>query len=162
MERQFTATAYIIDRSWQKTLLILHPKLLKWLPPGGHIEPNETPPEAAKREALEETGLEIELISQENVWINRWNATSFERPYLCLLEEIPEHNGKVAHQHMDFIYLSHPKREKTSSLENKENITIRWFTLVEIEKLSSDIDIFEETKITLRSLMRGSCVESIL
>ncbi len=42
--------------------LIFHRKLKKWLPPGGHIDPNEMPSETAIREAFEETGLEIELI----------------------------------------------------------------------------------------------------
>src|SRR5438309_1914918 len=98
MKKEFTATVYIIEN--QKVLLIYHHKLQKWLPPGGHIEENETPPEAAKREALEETGYEIEFIIQENVWIKQLNASSFERPYLCLLEEIPAYKDKEAHQHM--------------------------------------------------------------
>jgi len=57
MEKHFTATTYIIQDG--KVLLIPHSKLGKWLPPGGHVELNETPPECAIREALEETGLEI-------------------------------------------------------------------------------------------------------
>jgi len=67
----------------------MHPKLKKWLPPGGHVEENESPPEAATREVKEETGLEITFIKQENIWIEKWNAKSFERPFLCLTEEIP-------------------------------------------------------------------------
>ena len=87
MERQFTATVYILNE--ERVLLIQHRKLGKWLPPGGHIDPNETPPEAAKREVLEETGLEVELIQQENVWINSWNANSFERPLHVLTRRNP-------------------------------------------------------------------------
>ena len=45
--RQFTTSVYILEE--QKVLLIFHKKLQKWLPPGGHIEPNEAPPEAARR-----------------------------------------------------------------------------------------------------------------
>lgn len=152
MERQFTATAYIIDRKKTKALLVLHPKLNKWLPPGGHIEPNETPPEAAKREALEECGVEIEFYTQENVWIERWNAKSFERPYLCLLEEIPEHNGKPAHQHIDMIYVAYPKNDH-EPVSRKESFATRWFTLKEIEELQPDVEIFEETRMTLRKLL---------
>ena len=64
MLRQFTATCYVIKDD--KVLLIYHKKFKKWMPPGGHIDPNETPPEACRREVFEETGLEIEIIKQSN------------------------------------------------------------------------------------------------
>ena len=107
MERQFTATVYIIEA--QRTLLIYHRKLQKWLPPGGHLEANETPPEAARREALEETGMEITFMMQENVWIDRWNARSFERPYLCLLEDIRPLAASL-HINMSISSTSHAER----------------------------------------------------
>ncbi|HXF29163.1 MAG TPA: NUDIX domain-containing protein, partial [Chlamydiales bacterium] len=81
MRRDFTATCYVIED--EKVLLIYHKKHKKWLPPGGHIDPNETPPEAAKREVQEETGLHIEFISQENIQLAaRSHACQIERPYL--------------------------------------------------------------------------------
>lgn len=150
MKREFTATVYIIEN--EKVLLIYHKKLQKWLPPGGHIEENETPPEAAVREALEETGLHIELNKQENIWIDRWNAKSMERPYMCLLEEIPEHKGVPAHQHMDMIYTAHPIQGDLS--ENPEETEgIHWFTWSEIESLEDDVEIFAETKSVLNMLI---------
>jgi 8-oxo-dGTP pyrophosphatase MutT (NUDIX family) len=147
MEKHFTATAYIIDQG--KVLLLMHPKLKKWLPPGGHIEQSETPPECAKRETLEETGLEIELIPQENLWLNFWNASSIERPYLCLLENIPAHGDKPAHQHIDMIYLAKPLRG--TLLDG-----VRWFSLEEVEKMRDEEDIFAETKTTIRHFLATS------
>jgi 8-oxo-dGTP pyrophosphatase MutT (NUDIX family) len=143
-EKHFTATAYIVDQG--KVLLLMHPKLKKWLPPGGHVDLNETPPECAKREALEETGLEIELIQQENLWLNFWNASSIERPYLCLLENIPAFGDKPAHQHIDMIYLAKPLRGTLLK-------GVRWFSLDEVETLIDDQEIFAETKTTIRHLL---------
>ena len=40
-----------------RALLILHKRLGVWLPPGGELNPGETPLEAARRELFEETGL---------------------------------------------------------------------------------------------------------
>ncbi len=153
MERQFTATVYIVDG--ERVLLIFHRKLQKWLPPGGHLDPNELPPEGAKREAFEETGLIIELISHENIWIQRWNAVSFERPYLCLLEEIPATPKQAAHQHIDFIYLGRP-----IGGELKQNISetegIRWFTREESAQLKSDEDIFLETQQVIDQILTAT------
>jgi 8-oxo-dGTP pyrophosphatase MutT (NUDIX family) len=147
MEKHFTATAYIIDQS--KVLLLQHPKLKKWLPPGGHLEANETPHECAIREAKEETGLDIEIIRQENLWVDFWNATSIERPYLCLLENIPAFGDKPAHQHIDMIFLAKPVRGTLFP-------GIKWFSLEEVEKLLEDAEIFGETKTTIRHLLLSS------
>jgi 8-oxo-dGTP pyrophosphatase MutT (NUDIX family) len=153
MEKHFTATAYIVDQG--KILLLMHPKLKKWLPPGGHIETNETPPECAKREAREETGLEIELIQQENLWLDFWNAASIERPYLCLLENIPAHGDQPPHQHIDMIFLAKP-------LHGTLSPGARWFSLEEVDQLADDQDIFTETKTTIRHILSNSFTTSPL
>jgi 8-oxo-dGTP pyrophosphatase MutT (NUDIX family) len=145
IEKHFTATAYIIDQG--KVLLIMHPKLKKWLPPGGHIEANETPPECAKREVKEETGLDIEFILQENLWLDFWNATSIQRPYLCLLENIPAHGDKPPHQHIDMIFLAKP----VSGIAHSD---ARWFSLDEIEQMADDDEIFGETKKTIQHILQ--------
>ena len=52
--RHFTVAVFVV---WEgKVLLHRHRKLGMWLPPGGHIEENELPDEAAVREVLEEVG----------------------------------------------------------------------------------------------------------
>lgn len=147
MQKEFTATVYIIDK--QKVLLIYHRKLNKWLPPGGHIEADESPPDAARREVLEETGWEIEFVTQENIWISYQNARSFERPYLCLLEEIPAYKDKPAHQHMDFIYIAHAIKSNAHFVTEDR---LQWFSLQELEQLELEVDIFEETLQVIRHL----------
>ena len=136
MERQFTGTVFVVEDD--KVLLIFHRKLMRWLPPGGHLDPNELPSEGAKREALEETGLEIELITQENVWVEKLsNCESFPRPYMCLLETIP---GDPPHQHIDFIYVGRPVGGKLRE-NTRETEGLCWFTLEEVEALSSEKDL---------------------
>ncbi|MDB6081624.1 MAG: hypothetical protein JWO53_896 [Chlamydiia bacterium] len=150
MRRDFTATCYVIQSG--ATLLIYHKKLKKWLPPGGHIDANETPPEAAIREVLEETGLIVEILPQENIVISRSNARSIERPYMCLLEEIPAYGDQPQHQHMDFIYLARP----VGGSENHnlaEVSAMRWFTKEEALALDPDADIFIETQETIAHIL---------
>ena len=56
----FTVAIFVVQNA--QVLVILHRKLGKWLPLGGHIELDEDPEQAALREAREESGLEIELL----------------------------------------------------------------------------------------------------
>lgn len=62
--RHFTASANVLH-DHERVLLVQHNKLKQWLQPGGHIDPNEDPAQAAQREALEETGIHTEVISEE-------------------------------------------------------------------------------------------------
>ena len=156
MDKHFTTSVYILKKA--QILLLMHPKLKKWLPPGGHIEKNETPIEAARREVDEETGLRVTFLSDEHVWVNRWNAKSFERPFLCLLEEIPPHGDQAAHQHIDLIYLA--KLNEGSQTRPCPDHPLRWFILEEVEELKSDVEIFAETQETIRVIMeKRACLK---
>lgn len=147
MKRDFTATAYLIEN--QKVLLIYHKKLEKWLPPGGHIEENETPPEAAQREVLEETGFKFEFISQENIVIQRATARSLERPYMCLLEEIPAYGDTPSHQHVDFIFVGKP----IGSI-GVHSHSYRWFGWDELLKFKPDQEILQDTLDVIQQLFQ--------
>ncbi len=138
MQRQFTATVYIIKED--KVLLLMHPKFHKWLPPGGHLEENETPHECALREVLEETGLSIGFYQDEYFQVSHKNAYSIPRPFLCLLEEIPAWNQLPMHQHIDFVFVGYPIEEGLV-----KEFSYRWFSKKQVLELREE-EIFPDAK----------------
>lgn len=61
MIRHLTASAAVIDTRAHAVLLVWHRATALWMLPGGHIEPGESPAEAALREVLEETGVRARI-----------------------------------------------------------------------------------------------------
>ena len=99
--RHFTATMFVVHDG--ETVLHEHERLGLWLPPGGHLDRDELPHEAALREAEEETGLEVSLW-QEPTGTESPTAVPLPMPAQLLLEDINISPDGVGHQHIDFIY----------------------------------------------------------
>ena len=97
--RHFTVAVFVVSR--KKVLLHRHRKLGMWLPPGGHIEKDELPDEAAVREVLEETGVEVELVGERREDVE--DPVQLHRPAGVQLENIGP-----GHQHIDLIYFARP------------------------------------------------------
>ena len=97
--RHFTTAVFVV---WNgKVLLHHHRKLGMWLPPGGHIEKDELPDEAAVREVLEETGLGVDLVGEKREDVA--DPVQLHRPAGVQLEDIAP-----GHQHIDLIYFARP------------------------------------------------------
>ena len=103
-ERHFTATAYVVVQG--RTLLLWHHKLRMWLPPGGHLEPNEDPVQGAKREALEESGLAVEVIRPRGLLLVD-EPEVVAPPEVILIEDIVRADQPF-HQHIDHVYFTRP------------------------------------------------------
>jgi 8-oxo-dGTP pyrophosphatase MutT (NUDIX family) len=99
VKRHFTATGFVVNGS--RTLLHWHKRLQQWMPPGGHIEPDEDPVQAVLREIREETGLDTEVISTRET--QPFDAPEqLPPPYTILVEDIP--GPDEPHKHIDMIY----------------------------------------------------------
>ena len=99
MEKHFTVTGFIVHEG--KTLLLWHPLMQGWTPPGGHIEPNEDPQEAVLREIREETGLEVcPMAAEHKLGVDY--PQELPAPVTILLENSFEPGER--HEHVDFIY----------------------------------------------------------
>ena len=67
IEKHFCVSVYVYDKTNKKFLLVHHKKLGVWVQPGGHVELNESPEEAAIREVYEETGINVNPIKHTTV-----------------------------------------------------------------------------------------------
>ena len=102
--RHFTATGFVIHDG--KCLLHWHPKVKMWLPPGGHIEPNEDPVQAVLREVEEETGVQVEVVPTGTP-VDLDYPTQVHAPFTIEIEDIDD-PVQGWHQHIDMIYFCEP------------------------------------------------------
>jgi 8-oxo-dGTP pyrophosphatase MutT (NUDIX family) len=73
-------------------VLLRHKRLGFWLQPGGHIDPGESPWDAAMREAVEETGLHVSYADLDPHGVPR-------------LAHVDVHDGGRGHTHLDLRYV---------------------------------------------------------
>lgn len=97
-----TSSVYIVHVPSRRVLLRLHDKYDMLLPPGGHIENDQTAPEAALAEAKEEVGLAISLWSGNRL---------FEHENEHYHELVPPvalnvHFISPEHRHEDHVYFA--------------------------------------------------------
>jgi 8-oxo-dGTP pyrophosphatase MutT (NUDIX family) len=99
--RHFTASAIVFD-DHDRVLLVHHNKLGMWLYPGGHIDPNEDPAQAAIREVREETGIDVKTITRTR--FDHPAVISHPTPFAIM--EMPVIDAKVGpHHHIDMVYV---------------------------------------------------------
>lgn len=123
----FTVSVYIVFNN--TVLLHDHRKYNMWLPPGGHIELEEDPNEAALREVKEETGLEIELIGNP-MGNTEGNAGRHDLipPKFLNRHFVTEER---THEHLDLIYFG---RANSNAVVMEDNRDYKWLSREEIEK----------------------------
>lgn len=102
MERHFTVTGFLSHGGY--TALHWH-RLGMWLPPGGHIEPNEDPVQAVLRELEEETGLTAELLPIHRMY-SHLHPPQLPAPVTIGVYDIAEPGHP--HQHIDLVYFARP------------------------------------------------------
>jgi 8-oxo-dGTP pyrophosphatase MutT (NUDIX family) len=99
--RHFTASAIVFD-DHGRVLLVHHNKVGQWLYPGGHIESNEDPAQAAQREVLEETGIPTQVVSDG--LFTHPAVTTHAPPYAII--EMAVADAEVGpHRHIDLLYV---------------------------------------------------------
>ena len=136
---QFTATGIVFNRRGE-VLMIKHKKLGVWLPPGGHVDENELPCDAALREIFEETGVVAQVISVgPGIGVGQeTHCKELPQPLVILLEDIEK---TWLHNHIDLVYLC--KAEGDALVHNAhETDDIGWF----LPEAVMGLDTFENVR----------------
>src|SRR5581483_8304957 len=127
LRQHYVATAYVYNRETDSFLLILHKKLGKWLPPGGHLEEGEVPHQGALRELREETGLQGRIVNLLHTPdVATYSVARLFTPFCVLREIIPAglHDGE--HVQIDFIYVVEVEYADALRVRMEEASQARW------------------------------------
>lgn len=125
-----TASAFVLDQSHQRLLLIHHAKLRTWLQPGGHVDPGEEVLAASIREVEEETGV-VGIPLDGGIFDVDTHS-------------IPESGEHPAHIHFDVRYLLEAQSERL--VDTGEVLGVRWVPLREVADLVSDRSVLRATQ----------------
>jgi 8-oxo-dGTP pyrophosphatase MutT (NUDIX family) len=150
----WTVTVFIVHKD--TVLLRMHDKYRKILGVGGHVELDEDPLAAAKRECLEEVGLVIHIPgedAEQRFFDDRWKLRTLPRPAHMNIHHISD-----THQHIDIVYYA--TCESTDVIPEHPDDTWEWLTKEEIEKRD---DILADIKYYAIGALEelGNSVESV-
>jgi 8-oxo-dGTP pyrophosphatase MutT (NUDIX family) len=120
----FTGSALVVNADGSRVLLHHHRKLDRWLQFGGHCDGDEDILRVARREALEESGIQGLIVASE-------------RPFDLDIHEIPAHSGDPVHFHYDvrFMFIAPQQAAPVLSEESRE---LRWFAPGDLPALPLD------------------------
>ncbi|WP_245601798.1 NUDIX hydrolase [Hamadaea tsunoensis] len=147
MRKHATASVFLLSNhhgDWHIGL-IHHPRLHRWMLPGGHVEPDENPAEAALREVQEETGLNARLVTTEP---RRWDDVLGTVPLPAGIAEQhvpPETRLPEPHIHVDHLYLAVADPTQTAEPE----LPFAWYAVNDLDNL----DMFPETRTAAQRIL---------
>lgn len=122
-EGHFTGSAVVLDSAGERTLVLFHTKLQRWLQPGGHADGDGNLAAVAWREATEETGIAGLVIDPVPIDLDIHRVAP---------------PGEPTHEHLDVRYVV---RAPAGAVEqgNHESQALRWVHPTELAGLGVDL-----------------------
>lgn len=130
-----TASCLLVDAAGRRVLLHHHRKLSRWLQFGGHVDGEGDLRAAARRELVEESGI-------EPIWLA-------DAPFDLDIHEIPAHGEEPAHLHLDVRYLARADRQAEPKV-SAESKALAWFTRTETLALDLDPSLRRMIELVLK------------
>ncbi|MCX8491954.1 MAG: NUDIX hydrolase [Cyclobacteriaceae bacterium] len=118
-----TGSAWVVNADANKTLLVHHAKLNKWVQPGGHADGDENVLAVAKREAEEETGLMNFKIDGSIFDID--------------IHTIPARKDFPQHQHYDIRFLFRAD-EYEPIIISEESHDVKWIPIDQLTNYTTE------------------------
>lgn len=143
-ERHLVAYCAVVTATADRTFLLEHIKSGRWLPPGGHVDIDEDPFDAARRELQEETGALLPPLANT--------------PLFCTVTETV---GAMVPTHTDVSlwYAFVADAGETFELDVAECAHGRWFAAAELDHLTTTPDLarfMDKLNATLIAPTRGT------
>jgi 8-oxo-dGTP pyrophosphatase MutT (NUDIX family) len=128
----FTASAFVLSPDSASLLLIFHEKLLRWLQPGGHVEPEDNDVYAAVlREVAEETGIhDAEPVGAA--------------PFDLDVHVIPARKADPAHRHFDVRVLLRARTFDFTAATDA--LAAKWVPLGEVDRVETDASVMRAVR----------------
>lgn len=111
----FTASAWLLDNTKTKALLMHHAKLDRWFQLGGHCDGNHDVLQVAIKEAHEESGILGGIVPLSN------NIFDLD------MHLIPQIKSELPHYHFDIRFLLQAQGNNNIKL-NHESKDLKWFS----------------------------------
>ena len=144
LDGHLTGSAWIVNSTRTKALLLHHRKLDKWMQPGGHADGEVNLFEVALREAREESGLaNVRPVSRKVFDVD--------------VHEIPQFKDIPAHLHYDVRFLFEAD-DTEQPRRNEESNDVAWIELAAISRYTTEDSVLRMAQVCREGLVSFSQV----
>ena len=132
MKTDLVVSGYLIHGG--KVLLIHHKNMDVWIPPGGHIDENETPDDALIREFREEMNLDVQILNRNEISPSGNIVRQLAVPFYVNVHRISGVKGMEEHDHCCIYYLCAAEHLEGMRPDRSEVKDYAWFSPEELDQ----------------------------